>query len=65
MIRNLNKIGRVNDAISLASNMVQLPRHPKFNTLKSGSAKYGRERLLQTLSAYRLWKETLEAIQSA
>ena len=64
MIRNLNKIGRVNDAISLASNMVQLPRHPKFNTLKSGSAKYGRERLLQTLSAYRLWKETLEAIQS-
>ena len=64
MIRNLSKIGRVNDAINLASNMAQLPRHPKFNTLKSGSAKYGRERLLQTLSAYRLWKETLEAIQS-
>ncbi len=64
MIRNLNKIGRVNDAISLASNMAQLPRHPKFNTLKSGSAKYGRERLLQTLSNYRLWKEMLDAIGS-
>lgn len=64
MIRNLNKIGRVNDAINLASNMAQLPRHPKFNTLKSGSAKYGRERLLQTLSGYRLWKETLDAINS-
>jgi peroxiredoxin len=62
MIRNLIKIGRVQDAISLASNMAQLPRHPKFNTLKSGSAKYGRERLLQTLSAYRLWDEILKAI---
>ena len=64
MIRNLNKIGRVNDAVGLATNMVQLPRHPKFNSLKSGSAKYGRERLLQTLSAYRLWKEMLAAIQA-
>lgn len=64
MIRNLIKIGRVNDAVNLATNMIHLPRHPKFNTLKSGSAKYGRERLLQTLSSYRLWKETLDAINS-
>ncbi len=64
MIRNLIKIGRVQDAVNLASNMIQLPRHPKFNTLKGGSAKYGRERLLQTLSVYRLWKEMLAAIDS-
>lgn len=64
MIRNLIKIGRVNDAVNLATNMIQLPRHPKFNTLKSGSAKYGRERLLQTLSTYRLWKETLNAVDA-
>ncbi len=64
MIRNLIKIGRVGDAINLASNMAQLPRHPKFNTLKGGSARYGRERLLQTLSTYRLWKEILESIEA-
>ena len=64
MIRNLQKVGRVNDALSLATNMIHLPRHPKFNTLKSGSAKYGRERLLQTLNMYRLWPELISAIES-
>ncbi|MCC6511319.1 MAG: redoxin domain-containing protein [Pirellulaceae bacterium] len=64
MIRNLLKIGRVNDAVSLATNMIQLPRHPKYNSLKGGSAKYGRERLLLTLSSYRLWPEVIAAIQS-
>lgn len=64
MIRNLLKIGRVQDAIGLATNMIHLPRHPKYNSLKSGSAKYGRERLLQTLSTYRLWPELIAAIDS-
>jgi len=64
MIRNLLKIGRIQDAVRLASNMIQLPRHPKFNTLKGGSAKYGRERLLQSLSGYRLWPELLSALQA-
>lgn len=64
MIRNLQKIGRIKDAISLATNMIQLPRHPKFNTLKSGSAKYGRERLLQSLNMYRLWPDLIAAIDS-
>ncbi len=62
MIRNLNKIGRVKDAVDLASNMISLPRHPKYNSLKSGSAKYGRERLMQTLATYRLWSQLIEAI---
>lgn len=64
MIRNLLKIGRIEDAISLATNMIQLPRHPKYNTLKSGSAKYGRERLLQSLGTYRLWPELIAAVES-
>ena len=64
MIRNLQKIGRINDAVSLATNMIQLPRHPKFNSLKSGSAKYGRERLIQSLTMYRLWPQLLAAAQS-
>lgn len=60
LIRNLIKIGRVNDALSLAENMLSLPRHPKFNTLKKGSTKLGRERLLLTLSTYRLWPQVIE-----
>lgn len=60
LIRNLIKIGRVDDALALAKNMLELPRHPKYNTLKKGSAKYGRERLLLVLSTYRLWPELIE-----
>ncbi len=60
LIRNLVKIGRVDDAIHLAKNMLELPRHPKFNTLKKGSTKFGRERLLLVLSAYRLWDLMIE-----
>ncbi|MEM7475484.1 MAG: peroxiredoxin family protein [Planctomycetota bacterium] len=61
LIRNLIKIGRVNDALSLAKNMLELPRHPAYNSLeKRGSSKYGRERLVLVLSSYRLWSEALE-----
>ncbi len=59
LIRNLQKIGRVNDAISLAKNMIELPRHPKLNTLSKGSASYGRQRLIQTLAAYRQWADVV------
>lgn len=66
LIRNLIKIGRVEEAISLATNMIELPRHPKYNTLKrSGSAKYGRERLFQTLHAYQLWDRMIEFSQTS
>ena len=49
--------GRVRDAIALAKNMVELPRHPKYNTLNrkedntayeknNGTSMLGRSRLL-------------------
>ena len=59
LIRNLSHIGRVHDAVDLAKNMIELPRHPKYNTLqKSGrSASYGRKRLYDVLERYELWKE--------
>lgn len=60
LIRNLIHIGRTDDALSLAKNMIDLPRHPKYNNLKqNGSTKYGRLRLMQTLSTFQLWEETL------
>jgi peroxiredoxin len=60
LIRNLLKVGRVADALSLAKNMIELPRHPKYNTLQKGSTKLGRERLYLTLASYRLWPELIE-----
>jgi len=59
-IRNLIHIGRVSDAIDLAKNMIQLPQHPKYNTIKkSGSYKYGRQRLLDVLRTYQLHEELI------
>ena len=58
LIRNLAFVGRVRDAIDLATNMIELPRHPKYNTLaKSGSAKFGYARLLDVLVQYERWKD--------
>jgi len=58
LVEDLDYIGRVHDAIDLAKNMIELPRHPKFNTIGGGgSASQGRMRLLQTLQNYELWDE--------
>lgn len=60
MIRNLIHLGRVNDAASAAKNMIELPRHPKYNQLPGGgSAQYGRARLYDVLLGYELWDEVL------
>lgn len=60
LIRDLNHIGRVHDAVDLAKNMIELPRNPKFNTLTRGSSNYGRTRLFDTLLRYELWDEVIE-----
>ncbi|MGI9472345.1 MAG: peroxiredoxin family protein [Rubripirellula sp.] len=60
LVRNLLYVGRVSDALDLSRNLVSLPRHPQYNTLtKRGSYKYGRQRLLQTLTEYGLWEELI------
>lgn len=57
-IRNLVHIGRVNDAIDLSCNMIEMPRHPKYNNIsKFGSNKYGRQRLLDVLRTYQLHEQ--------
>ncbi len=59
-IRNLISIGRVHDAEALARNMISMPRHPKYNTIgKSGSFKYGRERLLEVLRTFEMHESLL------
>jgi len=62
LIRNLINVGRVGEATSLAKNMIELPRHPKYNTLSKGgsSAKYGRRRLFEVLYRYERWSQLVE-----
>ena len=61
LIRNLMYVGRVGEALSLAKNMIELPRHPKYNTLRKGgsSTNYGRRRLFEVLSRYELWGQLI------
>lgn len=70
LIENLEFIGRVHDAIDLAKNMIELPRHPKFNNIAItnsnggyeggfGSAMQGRHRLLETLTRFELWDDLI------
>jgi peroxiredoxin len=60
LIRNLMNVGRVEDAISLARNMSELPRHPKYNTItRRRSSYYGRSRLFEVLSKYERWDDLI------
>ena len=59
LIRDLNNIGAARRAVDLAKNMIELPRHPKFNTLSKGSSTYGYQRLLETLVRFEMWEELL------
>lgn len=59
LIENLEYLGRAHEAVSLGVNMVDLPRHPRFNTLNYGSASSGRHRLMETLACFDLWEDTL------
>ncbi|MDF1816306.1 MAG: hypothetical protein P1V20_29170, partial [Verrucomicrobiales bacterium] len=67
LVRNLIYIGRGRDAVSLARNMIELPRLPKFS--KEGddksydpnksSWKHGRKHLKDTLFQFEQWNELL------
>ena len=66
LIRNLIYIGRWQDAIDLAKNMIELPRHPKYNTLsRRRSSYYGRIRLFDVLKRYERWPEIISLTDSA
>lgn len=56
LIRNWIHLGDAAAAIDLACNMIELPRHPRFNQLEGrGSARYGHQRLLDALTELRQW----------
>lgn len=66
LVRNLTYLGRATEAVELAKNMVDLPRHPSFNHLKkrSSSASYGRKRLLEVLRVFELHDQAIQLCQS-
>ncbi len=50
-------VGRVHDALELAKNLIEMPRHPKYNVLSgSKSAQFGRRPLYDVLLEYELWE---------
>lgn len=59
--RSLRNVGRVHESVDLSKNMIELPRHPSFNTphTEAGSTWYGRRRLIETLELYELWDEAI------
>ncbi len=65
LVRNLNFIGRSRDAVALAKNLIELPRHPRWNPPQGGhSAGLGRTRLLETLERYELWDDAIALANS-
>jgi peroxiredoxin len=65
-VRDLMYVGRVREALDLAKNMVELPRHPKHNSVQnSGSAAaMGRARVTDVLTLHELWDEYVEMAES-
>ena len=60
LIRNQIQNGEAAAALALAKNMIDLPRHPKWNTPDDGSAYFGRIRLYDVLQQFELWPEVLQ-----
>lgn len=61
MTRNLINIGSSRDALTIAANLVEHPRHPDYNTSARGgrSASYGRTRLFEVLQRFEMWDELI------
>ena len=66
LIRNLLFAGRIHDAVDLAKNMIELPQHPKYNTIskRGSSTYYGRLRLFAALNQNEMWPEMIHLCNS-
>ena len=76
LVQTLNYLGSASRAVSLACNMIEMPRHPRFNTLdlrtngtpyevRGGTAVNGRRRLMETLLRWEMWETALRLADSA
>ncbi len=66
LIRDWIHVGRARDALALAKNMLELPRHPQYNVpSKSSSSQFGRARLFDVLTRYEMWDELVQLAETA
>jgi peroxiredoxin/tetratricopeptide (TPR) repeat protein len=65
LARSLSYVGRAQEALAVAMNLAQLPRHPKWNTLddRDHIAIDARSRLVSVCEDYELWDEALRLAQ--
>jgi peroxiredoxin len=61
LVRTFNELGRAADAAGLARSLIEIPRHPVYNTLDKGgcSASFGRTRLIETRLRWEQWDRLL------
>ena len=61
LIRDLGNTGRIHYGIELAKNLIEMPRHPKYNLLSNSAttAALGRKRLLDILIRFEMWDELI------
>ena len=53
LVRNLVAVGRMQESIERAKDLVELPRHPAFNNFeREDSSRYGRDHLFDILTRY-------------
>jgi peroxiredoxin len=75
LVEDLEYVGRAHDAVALAKNLIELPRHPRYNTLgqkpdgmplekNHGSSGEGRRRLFEVLTRFELWDELIALTQT-
>ncbi len=67
LTRTLSKLGRARDALALAKNMLELPRHPVKNRLETfgSGAYYGQRRTLEVLERFEMWQEVVALCHSS
>ena len=66
MARSLSHCGRIDEALRIAKNLAELPRHPEHNKVTSGGtiAGYGQKRLIQICEDHGLWQRAVDLVEA-
>lgn len=66
MARSLAHCGRVDEALRIAKNLAELPRHPKHNKVTEGGtiAGYGQKRIVQICEEHGLWQRAIDLVDA-
>lgn len=64
--RSLAHTGRTDDALRIAMNLAELPRHPKHNKITAGGtiAGYGQKRIIQICEDHGLWQQAIDLVDA-